>query len=527
MNIDKLLAGFSIQTKVVVLVIPLLAGIAGLAAINLYTGSLLGGRLIGTSASIETLSGFKQAYAGMNEFLQLATPEKRDEVIVDLDAQVAKFENLLALADNEAEAGALERARSVAVSLRARTTELWDVHGEEAAARASISEILQILTDAKNRTNQRAEQVSAGIAEDEKGAKDLLYAAEKLTEGSDAIANIVTTIMRAATPQEAIGVAEGHKKRIQRMLTLLIPAIPQDRVEIREAITTNLKGILEVIKLDTAGQPQLAELQGYANGLRPHGYALQSVSGEVARSGILRFSELDEMIIKGRSMVAQSSSFIKHGGELEVAIVRFLGEPTRERAKQLATKLQKIEQDIQLIRLAEGGDELLEAFGAGTLDQIRVLLPLSRQLIDKVAARQAAFDEASAQINDAWSSIIVFADSQQQGATVTRQRATGISVGAAIGAAIFALLAATVLIAALRGPIRRLVAAMRDVAAGNLDVDIADNSRADEIGEMARALDVFKHNAIDKIRVEDESARTRDMAAQCAGPVRCREGPGQ
>ncbi|KGF68943.1 hypothetical protein LL06_13835, partial [Hoeflea sp. BAL378] len=41
MNIDRLLARFSIQTKVVVLVIPLIAGMAGLAAVNLYTGSLL------------------------------------------------------------------------------------------------------------------------------------------------------------------------------------------------------------------------------------------------------------------------------------------------------------------------------------------------------------------------------------------------------------------------------------------------------------------------------------------------------
>ncbi|MDP2733961.1 MAG: methyl-accepting chemotaxis protein, partial [Hoeflea sp.] len=100
MNIDKLLARFSIQTKVVVLVIPLIAAIAGLAAINLYTGSLLGGRLTGASASIETLSGFKEAYTGMNEFLQQATVEKRDEVIVDLDTQVEEFEKILALAGN-------------------------------------------------------------------------------------------------------------------------------------------------------------------------------------------------------------------------------------------------------------------------------------------------------------------------------------------------------------------------------------------------------------------------------------------
>ena len=41
MNIDRLLARFSIQTKVIVLVMPLILGMAGRASINLYTGSLL------------------------------------------------------------------------------------------------------------------------------------------------------------------------------------------------------------------------------------------------------------------------------------------------------------------------------------------------------------------------------------------------------------------------------------------------------------------------------------------------------
>ena len=100
MNIDRLLARFSIQTKVVVLVIPLIAGMAGLAAINLYTGSMLGGRLSGTSASIETLSGFKEAYAGMTDFLQHQNEEKRAAVMQSLDDQLGRMEKVLALADN-------------------------------------------------------------------------------------------------------------------------------------------------------------------------------------------------------------------------------------------------------------------------------------------------------------------------------------------------------------------------------------------------------------------------------------------
>jgi len=514
MNIDKLLARFSIQTKVVVLVIPLIAAIAGLAAINLYTGSLLGGRLTGASASIETLSGFKEAYAGMNEFLQRATIEKRDEVIIDLDAQVEEFEKILALAGNAAESGALEHARSVAVNLRESINGLWSVHVEEVAARSSISEILEIVRDAKNRLSRKSAEVTLIIGADEKSAKDLLFAGEKIANAARAITTIVTKLMGADSAEQAIAAAIEHKKEIQRMLVLLPPAIPDDKNHLSSALESNLSGILDVLKRDTPGPSDLTDLKTFANGLRSVAVFLPGASAEVARRATARFSEIDEDIRKGRSMISQTLAFTKHGGELEVAIVRFLGEPTEERARELAGKVPQIEQDLQLLRLAKGGAELLEAFGEGTIEQVRALLPLSRQLMAKVEARKLAFNEASAQINQAWSSILVFVDSQRQDATVTKERATGISLAAAVTAALFALLAGAVLVAALRGPIRRLVSAMRDVAAGNLDVDIADNARTDEIGEMARALDVFKLNAIDKIRIEDESAHARETAAR-------------
>jgi signal transduction histidine kinase/AmiR/NasT family two-component response regulator len=59
------------------------------------------------------------------------------------------------------------------------------------------------------------------------------------------------------------------------------------------------------------------------------------------------------------------------------------------------------------------------------------------------------------------------------------------------------------------GPIERITRAMSTVAGGDLTFDVPFQRRGDEIGRLARALDVFRRNALEKVRVEDELGRSR------------------
>lgn len=57
----------------------------------------------------------------------------------------------------------------------------------------------------------------------------------------------------------------------------------------------------------------------------------------------------------------------------------------------------------------------------------------------------------------------------------------------------------------LSRPIVQLTASMRDLAAGNLDVSLGVENRRDEIGEMTKAVEVFRENAIDRQRLAGET----------------------
>jgi methyl-accepting chemotaxis protein len=64
-------------------------------------------------------------------------------------------------------------------------------------------------------------------------------------------------------------------------------------------------------------------------------------------------------------------------------------------------------------------------------------------------------------------------------------------------------------------PIGRLVATMGELAKGHNDIEVQGTERADEVGQMARAVLVFRDAAIEKIRLEGQTAeQAREAEAE-------------
>ncbi len=80
-----------------------------------------------------------------------------------------------------------------------------------------------------------------------------------------------------------------------------------------------------------------------------------------------------------------------------------------------------------------------------------------------------------------------------------------------IGALLAALCAAAAVLSVTR-PLKAGTGAMRSVAEGNLDVDIPGTDRKDELGDLARALEVFRQNARERRRLEAEAEAGRIAA---------------
>ncbi len=98
-----------------------------------------------------------------------------------------------------------------------------------------------------------------------------------------------------------------------------------------------------------------------------------------------------------------------------------------------------------------------------------------------------------------------------------RQGTQAADAGAELGASAHRWILAVLVLAALlctgigwaivRGisaPIGAMTAAMRRLAEGDTAVEVVGSGRGDEIGAMAKAVEVFKQNAIERARLEAE-----------------------
>jgi methyl-accepting chemotaxis protein len=70
-----------------------------------------------------------------------------------------------------------------------------------------------------------------------------------------------------------------------------------------------------------------------------------------------------------------------------------------------------------------------------------------------------------------------------------------------------------VLLRRVLSPMTGLQSIMTALSAGRLDIDVPQAARADEIGEMAKAVLVFKDNAVERLRLEEDSQAQTARAA--------------
>ena len=80
-------------------------------------------------------------------------------------------------------------------------------------------------------------------------------------------------------------------------------------------------------------------------------------------------------------------------------------------------------------------------------------------------------------------------------------------------AVIVSILVTVILSRMISGSITRLATSTINLADGDMTVQVEGGERQDEIGGLARAIDIFRRNAIDKLRIEEEQRILQQKAA--------------
>ncbi|MBI3513696.1 MAG: HAMP domain-containing protein [Proteobacteria bacterium] len=128
-----------------------------------------------------------------------------------------------------------------------------------------------------------------------------------------------------------------------------------------------------------------------------------------------------------------------------------------------------------------------------------------KQIVPRIAAIQTALEGVQSSLTRE-----VVALRQETQSTIVETMTMQQIVGGLV--LLIGVLTGVLISRSITRPVGGMTAAMGKLAGGDTDVDIPSRDNTDELGEMARALEVLKENSIERARLREEQAQ-RDAAA--------------
>ncbi|KQW72451.1 HAMP domain-containing methyl-accepting chemotaxis protein [Ensifer sp. Root127] len=509
MFIDKVLARFRIQTKVIVFMLPFVASICAVGITGLYASRLLQGRMEISNSVLQSLSGFRDVYARMNNFLQDASDETRQNVHARLEAQRAVLSDTIAQVSDGEGRVKLQQALNGSAEIGKRVEDLWRLHGEERALRGSMSAGLDRLIFEQEKILSEATKMERSVRRDEDAAKSLLREADRLTTSSETLIAFGAAIGKAATPEDKFKTIVASQGELQLVPSKITTAVPAGQVALVESLKSALTDIVTTAGKGTLTENTARDIDLMIARLRPLSIQLNGVATVKMRAATVTFGRLDKPLVKAEAVLAGTRKLVESMYGVRIAAASFLEKPDNIGRDRMLQRVAALRQDLETLATTARDLRFSMAVFGAIEPLLNSLVSDSHVLVNSSEMRQSEFGAAAAEIDTIWKQLTAFAESQKADASVERERADQVSLFAAIAGSVVAMLAGGALVLTLKGPIGQITTAMRRLAEGVLDTKIDGDARRDEIGDMARALGVFKENAISKVRIETESMEQR------------------
>ena len=203
---------------------------------------------------------------------------------------------------------------------------------------------------------------------------------------------------------------------------------------------------------------------------------------------------------------------------LRAVAYRYAGAPSSGDLDIITAERERVAKELAEVKALPPADPALAKIIAALPAQVEKLLGYSDQLVSLTASTEGNFaalvnsgiklgDDAEALRSENQSSRNSAISTAAQ---IAEEASTAGSIAAVAGEILAVILAALITIS-ISTLIKRITQTMSKLAAGDLSVEIEGAERGDQIGNMARAVGIFKANAIRIAEVESEKNR---LAAQ-------------
>lgn len=138
---------------------------------------------------------------------------------------------------------------------------------------------------------------------------------------------------------------------------------------------------------------------------------------------------------------------------------------------------------------------------------------------DKLGAFQKTFSDLEEKMSTISDTLQQAADSTKQHVTRLMNLLVTVTAISAAAATIVLLGVLTLIGRSIIRPLSRMTDAMRRLAGGEIEIDIPDTGRRDEVSAMAAALQVFRQNALETRRLTAEQQQAQEQREQRANGI--------
>ncbi|CZT36732.1 methyl-accepting chemotaxis protein [Rhizobium sp. 9140] len=507
--IDRLMSRIRIQTKVLVLVTPFVLSITAVGITGLYTSGLLQGRMEISNSVLQSLSGFKEVFSAMSRFLMQPSPETHDAARRELSDEIA---NLKTMADGlraETDVARLDEALAQSASIAANIETLWALQTDRERIATAVGASTEELLAVQAAAGKQAFVLLASAKTLEKSAKSDLKTALQVGALGSAAQTLATQATAAASDADRIKVIKTGLPAVSTALDATIKALGKTSLPAVDALKPQMAAVGDGATKAGTDPFAVGNLVTALASLDRAAAAIKTASDDALRNAVSALAAAEGEIAKADRVGNKLRAIVGNANQIRVVFAELAAVPDEGGVKTVQQALYAYGKEMEGLATAVPGDTVLAALPAKAKPAMASLEANALALVALSAKQRSEFDAAAAQIDGTWTLLTEFAESQKQSAGTEREQANTISLGATLAGILIALLAGTALVITLKGPIGQITAAMRRLADGALDTSITGENRSDEIGDMARALSVFKGNALTKVSMEEQAEATR------------------
>ncbi|HET7889616.1 MAG TPA: methyl-accepting chemotaxis protein [Bradyrhizobium sp.] len=199
---------------------------------------------------------------------------------------------------------------------------------------------------------------------------------------------------------------------------------------------------------------------------------------------------------------------------LRALVYRYLGAPSATDIDIIGAERERVGREMAEVKTLPPADPALAKIAAALPAQVEKMLTSAEQFIGSSVSTEQSFgtmvkagvklgEDAEALRNEYQTSR---SEAVSSAAKIADEASTAGTV-AAVTFGVIAAILATLITISISMLIKRMTRTMSQLAEGDLSVEIEGTERGDQIGNMARAVTIFKNNALRMAEVESEKNR--------------------